>query len=140
MNHSRITAVAGLVFFTAALAGCGSSPAALPSESPSVETRTVRAFESAPCNLGEKFDSDAMVKRARYDEPDADAYVIEHYGKSIANNSCSDAQIIKWQELRRELGESDTICRVVYYDDYFSALTYPIGCAVPVMVVTHASR
>ena len=140
MNHIRISGAAGFVMLVAVLAGCGSLPVDVPSEPPSAETRTVRAFESAPCNLGEKFDSDAMVKRARYDEPDADAYVLEYYGKLIANNSCSDAQIIRWQELRRELGESDTICRVVYYDDYFSAVTYPIGCAVPVMVVTDASR
>lgn len=140
MNCSRITASAGLFVLVAALAGCAASPASVPSTSPSVETRAVRAFESAPCNLGEEFDHDAMVKRARYDAPDADAYVLANYGESIANNSCSDAQIIKWQELRRERGESDTICRVVYYDDYFSAVTYPIGCAVPVMVVTDASR
>lgn len=104
MNHFRITTVAGLVVLATALAGCGGSPSAAPSESPSKETRAVRAFESAPCNLGEKFDHEAMVKRARYDAPVPDAYVLEHYGEWIANNSCSDAEIIKWQELRRELG------------------------------------
>ncbi|MGP6204778.1 hypothetical protein [Microbacterium sp. F2] len=138
MKNSNGAAVAGILLVAAALAGCAAAPA--PAETSSSETRPVRAFEVAPCNLGEQFDHDAMVKRARYDTPAAGKYELEHYGPMIANNSCSDAQIIKWQELRRELGESDTICRVVYYDDYFSATTYPIGCAVPVMVVTDASR
>lgn len=140
MKNSNPAALAGIVAIAATLAGCGATHSADPTESTSVETRPVRAFEAAPCNLGEQFDRDAMVKRARYDSPAASEYDLEHYGPMIANNSCSDAQIIKWQELRRELGESDTICRVVYYDDYFSAVTYPIGCAVPVMVVTDASR
>ena len=57
----------------------------------------------------------------------------------IANDTCSDADILKWQELRREVGEADQICRIVWYDDYFTAVTYDIGCAIPV-VVTNASR
>lgn len=138
MKNRNRAAVAGFLLAATTLAGCGAAPGV--AESPSVETRPVRAFEAAACNLGEQFDQDAMVKRARYDPPAAGEYELEHYGLMIANNSCSDAQIIRWQELRRELGESDTICRVVYYDDYFSAVTYPIGCAVPVMVVTDASR
>lgn len=140
MKNLNPGVVAGIGVIAAVLAGCSAAPSATPTETPSVETRPVRAFEAAPCNLGEQFDQDAMVKRARYDSPAASEYDREHYGPMIANNSCSDAQIIKWQELRRERGESDTICRVVYYDDYFSAVTYPIGCAVPVMVVTDASR
>lgn len=138
MKNSNGAAMAGILLVVAALAGCAAAPA--PASTSSVETRPVRAFEAAACNLGEQFDQDAMVKRARYDSPTASDYELEHYGPMIANNSCSDAQIIKWGELRRELGESDTICRVVYYDDVFSARTYPIGCAVPVMVLTDASR
>lgn len=138
MKNRKRAAAAGVLLVATVLAGCAAAPA--PVETSSVETRPVRAFEAAACNLGEQFDQDAMVKRARYDTPAAGKYELEHYGPMIANNSCSDAQIINWQELRRELGESDTICRVVYYDDYFSAVTYPIGCAVPVMVVTDASR
>lgn len=138
MKNSNMAVGACIVAIASALAGCAAAP--VPASTSSAETRPVRAFEAAPCNLGEQFDRDAMVKRARYDQPAASEYDLEHYGPMIANNSCSDAQIIKWQELRRELGESDVICRVVYYDDYFSAVTYPIGCAVPVMVVTDASR
>jgi hypothetical protein len=138
MKTSSSALAVSVLAIAAALAGCAAAPAPAPTSS--VEARPVRAFEAAPCNLGEQFDRDAMVKRARYDTPAASEYDLEHYGPMIANNSCSDAQIIKWQQLRRELGESDVICRVVYYDDYFSAVTYPIGCAVPVMVVTDASR
>ncbi|MCC4908460.1 hypothetical protein [Microbacterium sp. cx-59] len=138
MKNRKRAAAAGVLLVATALAGCAEAPA--PAETSSVEARPVRGFEAAACNLGEQFDQDAMVKRARYDSPAASEYDLERYGPMIANNSCSDAQIIKWQELRRELGESDTICRVVYYDDVFSSRTYPIGCAVPVMVVTDASR
>lgn len=77
---------------------------------------------------------------ARYDAPAVDDSLLDDYGPTIANNSCSDAAIINWQELRRETGESDEICRITWYDDPFTSLTYPIGCAVPVMVVTDASR
>lgn len=140
MKNSNGAAMAGILLATTATALAGCAAALGDAEMPSVETRPFRAIEAAACNLGEQFDQDAMVKRARYDTPAAGEYELEHYGPMIANNSCSDAQIIRWQELRRELGEDDTICRVLYYDDVFSSRTYPLGCAVPVMVVTDASR
>lgn len=81
-----------------------------------------------------------MLKVARYDVPAVDDSVLEIYGPVVANDSCTDADIIRWQELRRDTGDSDLICRITYHDDDVSGLTYPIGCAVPVLVVTDASR
>ncbi|THG30565.1 hypothetical protein E6C70_14445 [Glaciibacter flavus] len=76
-----------------------------------------------------------MVKRARYDEPTLPSEKLkQQYGSTLANDSCTDAEIIKWQELRLERGEDDTICRIVWFDDDFSAVTYDIGCAVPLVV------
>lgn len=122
------------------LTGCSTSIETSQSTS-TAETEGTRPRDlSAPCNLGEKWDSGMMLKVARYDEPAVDETLLADYGPFIANGSCSDAAIIKWQELRRETGESAEICRIAWYDDYFSAVTYPIGCAVPVMVVTDASR
>ncbi len=139
---TRVHAIAAAVFIGGllTLTGCSTSIETSQSTSTAEAEGTRPRDLSAPCNLGEKWDSAAMLKVARYDEPAVDATLLAEYGPSIANGSCSDASIIKWQELRRETGESDEICRITWYDDYFSAVTYPIGCAVPVMVVTDASR
>lgn len=121
------------------LAGCaaGSAPTV---QHPVGESSSKRLDDSISCNLGERYDAAVGSVRAHYEQPaDAD-YVREHYGDWVANESCSDAQILAWQELRRETGESEEICRVVYYDDHLANLVYPIGCAVPVLVVTDASR
>lgn len=142
MNRFRVLAPAAIVGLVAALvlSGC-TAPGESPSPTPSRQTTGTRPADIlAPCNLGEKWDSVAMLKVARYDAPDVDDSLLEDYGPTIANASCMDADIIKWQALRRETGESDEICRITWYDDPFMGLTYPIGCAVPVMVVTDASR
>lgn len=108
-----------------------------PSDPPS-ESRP--AYLLAPCNLGEKWDQTRMLKVARYDAPAVDGSLLEIYGPVVANDSCTDADIAGWQRLRRDAGDSDLICRITYYDDDVSGLTYPIGCAVPVLVVADASR
>lgn len=142
MNSIRGLASAAIIGLVAAivLSGCA-APTESPSPTPSRQTTGTRPDDFlASCNLGEKWDRAAMLKVARYDAPAVDDSLLDDYGPIIANNSCSDAAIINWQELRRETGESDEICRITWYDDPFMGLTYPIGCAVPVMVVTDASR
>lgn len=142
MNYIRGLASASIVGLVAALvlSSCA-APAETASPTPSRQTTGTRPADVlAPCNLGEKWDSSAMLVVARYDAPAVDDSLLDDYGPTIANDSCSDAAIIKWQELRRETGENDEICRITWYDDPFMGLTYPIGCAVPVMVVTDASR
>lgn len=130
---------AATVVLAAALSGCA-APATSESLASTAPTAYPQpAFRTASCNLGEYWDSAANVKRAKFTAPTVDNGELELYGPMIANDSCSDAEILKWQELRRELGESGEICRIVWYDDYFTAVTYDIGCAVP-MVVTDASR
>lgn len=139
MNRIRTRASAAIVA-ALALPGCA-APADSPSPTPSHQKTGARPADVlAPCNLGEKWDSTAMVKVARYDAPAVDDSLLDDYGPTIANDSCSDAAIIKWRELRRETGESAEICRITWYDDPFMSLTYPIGCAMPVTVVTDASR
>lgn len=139
---TRIHNLSSAVVITTALALTGCATAIeTPQSTPSADAGGTRPADLlAPCNLGEKWDRTAMLKVDRYDAPAVDESLVAEYGPSIANGSCSDAAIIKWQELRRETGESDEICRITWYDDYFSAVTYPIGCAVPVLVVTDASR
>lgn len=142
MNRIRSLASAAIVGLVSALvvSGCA-APAESPSPTASHQTTGTRPADVlAPCNLGEKWDSTAMLKVARYDAPAVDDSLLDDYGPTIANGSCSDAAIIKWQELRRETDESDEICRITWYDDPFAGLTYPIGCAVPVTVVTDAVR
>ena len=140
MNRSAtLVTAAAVVVLAATLSGCG-APGARESVAPTTPASyPQQAFRTAPCNLGEYWDSSAKVKRANFTAPTVDNDELALYGPMIANDRCSDAEILKWQELRRELGESDQICRIVWYDDYFSGVTYDIGCALPV-VVTNASR
>ena len=123
-----------------ALSSCATQPEA-PRNAPSDSVSETRPpYLIAPCNLGEKWDRTRMLRVARYDAPDVDDSLLDIYGPVVANGSCSDADIIRWQELRRSTGDSDLICRITYYNDAISGLTYPIGCSVPVLVVTDASR
>lgn len=140
MNRSATLVTAAVaVVLTASMSGCGAHSPGAPVASAAPVAYPQAAFRTAPCNLGEHWDSTAMVKRAEFTAPTVDTDEFELYGPMIANDTCSDAEILKWQELRREVGEADEICRIVWYDDYFTAVTYDIGCAVPV-VVTNASR
>ena len=121
--------------------GCATStPARVATASPTVTGEPAADFRTAKCNLGEVWDPEALVKRASYVEPTLPLGLKEQYGSTLANNSCADAAILKWQELRRALGEDDTICRIVWYDDYLTAVTYDIGCAVPMVVIASAVR
>lgn len=142
MNRTPGFAAALILSLAASLAlsGCSTSVEAPQSALGAEASSTRPADLLAPCNLGEEWDNVALLKVARYDAPAVDDSLLAEYGPTVANGSCADAEIIKWQELRRETGESDQICRITWYDDYFSAVTYPIGCAVPVLVVTDASR
>ncbi|WP_294943252.1 hypothetical protein [Microbacterium laevaniformans] len=135
---NRITVVVALVVGALALAGCSNINTGA-SRQDQVDRSDSKVDHAISCNLGEEYDAATESFRARYDLPvDAD-YYIERYGAWVANESCTDAQVLAWQKLRRATGESDEICRVVY--EYSLAGTvYPIGCAVPVMVVTDASR
>ena len=136
MIISRATYLSVAVLLTLGAAGCSASASAV---TPTTESQT--DFRTARCNLGEVWDRDALLKRARYDEPTLPSEKLkEQYGPAIANDSCTDAEIIKWQELRLERGEDDAICRIVWFDDYFSAVTYDIGCAVPLVVMVSAVR
>ncbi|MFT4052615.1 MAG: hypothetical protein QM677_10270 [Microbacterium sp.] len=132
----RVSVVAVTSAVLLALSGCSASP--VPVDTSPAESGA--SASAVPCNLGEEFDHDAMTTVARYEAPVSADYYFEHYGPWVANESCTDSQVLAWQQLRRENGESDEICRVVYEYDKLAALVYPIGCAVPVMVVTDASR
>lgn len=124
-------ALAALVIMSSA--GCAADASKPPVKEP------IAAFREAPCNLGEYWDDDDRVKRADYSPPSVDGSVTTDYGSTIANDRCSDAEILKWQDLRRAANEDDSICRIVWYVDVLAAVSYDIGCAVP-LVVTHASR
>lgn len=138
--HGFASALIAAVCAALALSSCATQPDAAHSAPSDPPSESQPGYLLAPCNLGEKWDQTRMLKVARYDAPDVDDSLLEIYGPVVANGSCTDADIIRWQELRRDSGESDLICRITYYDDDLSGLTYPIGCAVPVLVVTDASR
>lgn len=90
-----------------------------------------------PCNLRLVWDRVAQDYLAVYEDSAMISYTPE-YGR-IANLSCTDAEILAWQDYRRADGLDVTICRPVLRDDV-NGLVYPIGCAVPTMVVSDESR
>lgn len=105
MNRSVARAAAGGVIAVAVvLSGCSGITLPEPMPSATQEEQALPAFRTAPCNLGEYWDRDALVKRAKYAEPSIGQAGLDRYGPRIANDACSDADILKWQELRRELG------------------------------------
>ncbi|WP_454170559.1 hypothetical protein [Microbacterium paulum] len=118
------------------LTGCAS--AAEPRTGSSASLQDAPAFRAAPCNLGAR--SDGALARATYTAPAIDPCLFAEYGPTVASDSCSDADIIRWQEHRRERGDIDRIRRIVYYNDDLMATVYPIGCAVPVVVIADAPR
>jgi hypothetical protein len=137
MNRKNRAPLTILVLATSvSFTGCATheEPAATKADVP-----TPAAFRTAACNLGAYWDSSTQAVRAKYSDPTIDDSIASKYGSVLANNTCSDADILSWQALRRALDEDDTICRVVWFDDLAMASVYDIGCAVPV-VVTDAAR
>lgn len=90
---------------------------------------------SAPCNLGMERDHDGIAWVVTYEQPTlAEQTDVELYGGTVANDACTDAQILRWQELRRQSGQSDAICRVIWSRDP-KGIIRDLGCAVPDVVV-----
>lgn len=138
MNTISRTAVLGIVVLASALAGCAAQAPSGPQSSHERQSSSELLENPMPCNLGSRYDAATESRRARYDAPqDADNYV-PLYGAWIANESCTDSQVLAWKALRSEAGESDDICRVVY--EYGAGMVWPIGCAAVEWAVTDASR
>lgn len=134
MNLKTTLRLTTAILATIALTGCAA---------PVADSRPSRAGNAAApaaleCNLGIWIDRETNTVRPRYDAPVADSYEARNYGPLVAKVGCSDAEILSWQELRREFGESDQICRPVLKTTVEGSV-YPIGCAVPQLVVSDAS-
>lgn len=134
MIRTHLTAPASAGLLVAALTGCA------PAQPLVAETPSASTSSPISCNLGEQYDAATGSVRARYDEPADPDYYREHYGDWVANETCSDSQVLSWQQLRRDAGESDVICRVVYEYNVFSGMVYQIGCAPLILVATDATR
>jgi hypothetical protein len=135
LRHSAIATLGLLAVVTAA--GCTSGAA--PEATDSFGKAEPSAW-SAPCNLGIERDGSGAARRgaawtAGYDEPTlAEQTDPGLYGEVIANDTCTDAQILRWQEARRQSGQSDAICRVIWSVEPNGSIR-DLGCAVPEVVV-----
>lgn len=130
LQHSAI-AILGLVAVITA-AGCtsGSGPGMADSS-----VKPELSAWSAPCNLGVEREGSGPGWTAVYDLPTlAEQTDLDLYGGTLANDACTDAQILRWQDIRRQSGQSDAICRVIWSHDS-DGLIRDLGCAVPVVVV-----
>lgn len=138
MNTISRTAVLVTVVLVSALAGCAAHAPSAPQASQDAESSSTLLDNPMPCNLGSQFDVVTESRRARYDAPQDADYYVPLFGAWIANESCTDSQVLAWKALRSEAGESDDICRVVY--EYGAGMVWPIGCAAVEWAVTDASR
>lgn len=131
----NLCAVLAGVAIAGALSGCAAPArpsASLESAAPAANV----AFWSAPCNLGEVWDEAAGVRLATYAEPTLPSQLYHvKYGPTIANEACSDGEILQWQALRRDRGEQDEICKIAWVVLDVSATVYDLGCARPEVVI-----
>ncbi len=130
LRHSAIVTL-GLL---AVLATAGCTSGAAPEATDSFGKVEPSAW-SAPCNLGIERDGSGAEWTAVYDQPTlAEQTDSGLYGEVIANDTCTDAQILRWQEARRQSGQSDAICRVIWSVEPNGSIR-DLGCAVPDVVV-----
>lgn len=130
IQHSSI-AILGLV---AVVTATGCTAATTPGATDNSRRTELTAW-SAPCNLWVEREESGPGWTAVYDLPTLGAQTdLDLYGGTLANDACTDAQILRWQDVRRQSGQSDAICRVIWSTDSDGSVR-DLGCAVPVMVV-----
>lgn len=91
----------------------------------------------APCNLHLKWDRVTQEHLAVYEDS---TWVSDtgDYGRT-ANLSCTDDEILAWQQQRRDNGLDVDVCRPVLHAEV-TGIVHSIGCAVPILVVSDESR
>jgi hypothetical protein len=89
-----------------------------------------------PCNLRLSWDRVTQEFQAVYEDS---TFVSETptWGRT-ANLSCSDAEILDWQQQRRVDGLDDQVCRPMVAEE--SGVVFVDGCAVPVVVADRERR
>lgn len=93
--------------------------------------------ELVPCNLRLVWDRIEQDYLAVYEESGMVSYT-DSYGR-IANLSCTDSEILGWQQQRRSDDLDAAVCRPVLEASLMGTMN-PIGCAIPTMVVTGEPR
>lgn len=130
IQHSAIAILGLLAIVTAS--GCTSDRA--PETVDSSANAELSAW-SAPCNIRVERERSGPGWTAVYDLPTlAKQTDLDLYGGTVANDACTDAQILRWQDVRRQSGQNDAICRVIWSPDPDGVIR-DLGCAVPVVVV-----
>lgn len=133
MNKTTINVTAALSGLLLLASGAAIGVTLRPALQTSAETTT----NPVPCNLLRVWDRSEQSFRAVYEDSTMSSYT-PAYGL-IANLSCTDAEILAWQEQRAVDGLDLAVCRpVVQFDGMDTAR--PIGCARPIMVVTGEPR
>ena len=133
MNKKRMTlaivvgAVVGAAAFASAGLAVGYNIAGTSSQAVIKDSA-----QPLPCNLRLTWDRVAQEFQAVYEDS---TFVSEtpEWGRT-ANLSCSDAQILDWQEQRRVDGLDDGVCRPMLIDDDVSGIVHVDGRAGPVVV------
>ena len=137
MNKKMMTAaiVAGALLGATSFAGVGVAVGYnLAGQSDQVEQTS--ASQLIECNLGLVWDRIDQDFQAVYEDSTFVAQTPE-WGRT-ANLSCTDAEILEWQEQRRADGLDDQVCRPMLINGLKSV--YLDGCAAPVVVVERERR
>lgn len=93
--------------------------------------------EPAPCNLRITWDRVSQERLAVYEDSTWVAKTGD-YGRT-ANLSCTDDEILAWQQQRRENELDPEVCRPVLRAEV-TGIVHSIGCAVPTLVATDEPR
>lgn len=137
-NRIGIAAIAILTGAVLLIGGAtGGYAIAAHTSSSSSPTADAAAAQPAPCNLRLVWDRVGQDYLAVYEDSAMVSYT-GVYGR-IANLSCTDADIVEWQQQRRVNDLDAAVCRPVLAADVIGTVS-PIGCAVPTMVVTGEPR
>lgn len=133
-NRIGITAIAILAGAVLLVGGVSGGYAIAVYTTPIVDEASA---EPVPCNLRLVWDRIEQDYLAVYEDSAMVSYT-DTYGR-IANLSCTDSEILDWQQQRRSDDLDAAVCRPVLEASVMGTMN-PIGCAVPTVVVTGEPR
>jgi hypothetical protein len=136
-NRIGIAAIAILTGAVLLIGGATAGYAIAAHTSSTSPTADEASAQPVPCNLRLVWDRVEQDYLAVYEDSAMVSYT-GVYGR-IANLSCTDADILEWQQHRRVNDLDAAVCRPVLAADVIGTVS-PIGCAVPTMVVTGEPR
>ena len=137
MTMKNRIGIAAIAILTGAVLLIGGATGGYAIAAHTSRTANEASAQPVPCNLRLVWDRVEQDYLAVYEDSSMVSYT-GVYGR-IANLSCTDADILEWQQHRHVNDLDAAVCRPVLAADVIGTVS-PIGCAVPTMVVTSEPR